>query len=65
MTSKLSILAKGLQLNPLPPAQGRDSSVPHKNRINVKLTKAEKRLAIQNALRYFPSHLHDVRPRPQ
>ena len=60
MSNPLLILRNGLPLNPLPPPQSRDNSVPHKNRINISLLIEEKKLAVKNALRYFPSNLHEV-----
>jgi urocanate hydratase len=42
----------------LPAAQPYDTSVNHAPRRKDILTPAEKRLAVKNALRYFPEHLH-------
>eukprot|EP01096_Ripella_sp_DP13-Kostka_P001155 TRINITY_DN11390_c0_g1_i1.p1 TRINITY_DN11390_c0_g1~~TRINITY_DN11390_c0_g1_i1.p1 ORF type:complete len:697 (-),score=291.55 TRINITY_DN11390_c0_g1_i1:33-2066(-) len=57
----LASLARGIPLEPLPerPA-GLDASVPHAPKRTGSLSVKEKKLAIANALRYFPSHLHAV-----
>ena len=44
----------------LPQPQGRDPKVPHAPSRNPQLTPEEERLAIQNALRYFPPEWHEV-----
>ena len=44
----------------LPPHPGRDASVSHAPRRKDILTDAEKRLALRNALRYFPRELHSA-----
>lgn len=44
----------------LPASKPRDSSVNHAPNRKQILNAAEKRLAIVNALRYFPKHLHEV-----
>jgi len=53
-------LTRGLPLDPMPPpAVGPlDPSVPHAPVRTPGLTTAEKRLAVRNALRYFPTRLH-------
>eukprot|EP01094_Clydonella_sp_ATCC50884_P025044 TRINITY_DN6431_c0_g1_i6.p1 TRINITY_DN6431_c0_g1~~TRINITY_DN6431_c0_g1_i6.p1 ORF type:complete len:606 (+),score=138.36 TRINITY_DN6431_c0_g1_i6:113-1930(+) len=56
--AQLSSLALGLPLDPLPPPQSPDPSVPHAPARTARLSPKEKRLALANALRYFPSHLH-------
>eukprot|EP01133_Synstelium_polycarpum_P010212 gene10212-11898_t len=57
---KLAILANGLVFDPLPEHPGIDKSVPHAPGRPVVLDESEKRLAIKNALRYFPASLHSV-----
>ena len=42
----------------LPPFQPYDTTINHAPRRKDILSKAEKRLALRNALRYFPKHLH-------
>lgn len=42
----------------LPPSSSYDSSINHAPKRKHNLTLDEKRLAVKNALRYFPSHLH-------
>lgn len=44
----------------LPPAQPLDPQISHAPKRKAILTPAEKRLALQNALRYFPAHQHAV-----
>lgn len=45
----------------LPPYNGRDESVQHAPVRNIEiLTPADRRLALANALRYFPEHLHEA-----
>ena len=56
----LSTLARGLQLDPLPPPSTYDASAPHAPRRPITLSVEQKRLALKNALRYFPSELHSV-----
>eukprot|EP00731_Ephydatia_muelleri_P002106 Em0001g2106a len=47
-------LCGGIPLDPLPPTRPRDPSVPHAPVRVPKLTPEEKKLALGNALRYFP-----------
>ncbi|GAA6071584.1 urocanate hydratase [Tachysurus ichikawai] len=54
----LKELCRGLPLDPLPPNHGRDPDVPHAPIRTPNLTAEEKRLALRNALRYFPQALH-------
>lgn len=56
----LTALARGLPLDPLPPAVlERDASVPHAPKRPYRPASAdEEQLAVANALRYFPPHLH-------
>ena len=53
-------LPRGLPktLAELPEAPPRDSSVPHAPKFRVKLNVRETKLALRNALRYFPAELH-------
>lgn len=44
----------------LPPQKPIPTDVSHAPKRNMPLTKTEQKLAIQNALRYFPAHLHQV-----
>nr|XP_055069705.1 urocanate hydratase [Misgurnus anguillicaudatus] len=56
--SSLKEICAGLPLDPLPPNRGRDPSVPHAPVRTPNLTATEERLALKNALRYFPHALH-------
>ncbi|XP_068109174.1 urocanate hydratase [Hyperolius riggenbachi] len=51
-------LCAGLPLHPLPPHRGRDDSVPHAPVRRTPLSKQEEKLALENALRYFPPEHH-------
>uniref|UniRef100_A0A7N8XT01 urocanate hydratase n=1 Tax=Mastacembelus armatus TaxID=205130 RepID=A0A7N8XT01_9TELE len=51
-------ICSGLPLDPLPPNRGRDPSVPHAPVRTPNLTAEEERLALRNALRYFPPSHH-------
>uniref|UniRef100_A0A1I7YYP1 Urocanate hydratase n=1 Tax=Steinernema glaseri TaxID=37863 RepID=A0A1I7YYP1_9BILA len=55
-------LVSGNIFNPLPeyPTDQRSVNVPHAPKRNVPLTLEEKKLAVRNALRYVPSHLHGL-----
>eukprot|EP00299_Pterocystis_sp_00344_P018236 c9109_g1_i1.p1 GENE.c9109_g1_i1~~c9109_g1_i1.p1 ORF type:complete len:688 (+),score=181.85 c9109_g1_i1:1-2064(+) len=60
--SFLADLALGLPAT-LPPHPGFDSTIPHAPRRPIKLSKDQTKLALQNALRYFPPHQHaDLAP---
>nr|XP_033781705.1 urocanate hydratase [Geotrypetes seraphini] len=54
----LKELCKGLPLDSLPENRGRDSRVPHAPAKTPKLSPEEKKLALQNSLRYFPPKFH-------
>jgi len=54
----VSSLLTGIQTNPLPPPVTRDPNIAHAPYRNHNLTKAEKKLAVKNALRYFPAETH-------
>uniref|UniRef100_A0A672YZZ7 Urocanate hydratase n=1 Tax=Sphaeramia orbicularis TaxID=375764 RepID=A0A672YZZ7_9TELE len=56
--STLKEICSGLPLDPLPPNRGRDPSVPHAPIRTPNLTAEDERLALRNALRYFPPSLH-------
>ncbi|CAF1242666.1 unnamed protein product [Rotaria sp. Silwood1] len=54
----LNKLCSGLPLNPLPsPKKTRNTNVPHAPDRKPSLTDKERKLAIKNALRYFPSNI--------
>uniref|UniRef100_A0A672YZY7 Urocanate hydratase n=1 Tax=Sphaeramia orbicularis TaxID=375764 RepID=A0A672YZY7_9TELE len=56
--STLKEICSGLPLDPLPPNRGQDPSVPHAPIRTPNLTAEDERLALRNALRYFPPSLH-------
>jgi len=56
----LTSLRLGLVVDPLPEHPGWDTDVPHAPVRTPQLTASEKRLALQNALRYFPPSTHQV-----
>ncbi|XP_066472887.1 urocanate hydratase [Tiliqua scincoides] len=56
----LKEICGGLPLDPLPMNRGRKSGIPHAPVRTPNLTADEEKLALQNALRYFPSDLHKV-----
>lgn len=58
--ASLKDLCCSLPVDPLPPPRERDNSVPHAPVRTVNLTADERRLALQNALRYFPHTCHCV-----
>ena len=60
MTQTINDLSKGLPIDPIPDFKGRDESVIHAPIRSANLTPEERRLAITNALRYFPSKLHSI-----
>jgi urocanate hydratase len=47
-----------LQLDPLPELLTRSTNLPHTPKRSPNLSEDEKKLAVKNALRYFPQHLH-------
>ncbi|XP_012941651.1 urocanate hydratase [Aplysia californica] len=55
----LKDLCSGIPVDPLPEPRPRDDSVAHAPIRMLDLTREEERLAVQNALRYFPSHCHE------
>jgi urocanate hydratase len=55
----LQILATGIP-STLPKHPARDNTVPHAPKRNPKLTTEELKLAISNALRYFPTEWHET-----
>ncbi|KAG2471466.1 HUTU hydratase, partial [Polypterus senegalus] len=56
----LKELCAGLPVNPLPPNRGRDSRVPHAPVRTPNLNPQEQKVALRNALRYFPPGTHAV-----
>ncbi|KAK7101954.1 urocanate hydratase-like [Littorina saxatilis] len=56
--STLKEVCAGLPLDPLPPPSLRDNDVPHAPVRTPDLTPEEQRLALENALRYFPPDTH-------
>ncbi|XP_013065223.2 urocanate hydratase-like isoform X2 [Biomphalaria glabrata] len=56
----LKELCGGLPLDPLPELQPRDPNVPHAPIRVQELTHEEEKLAVQNALRYFPARFHEL-----
>ncbi|XP_065605421.1 urocanate hydratase isoform X2 [Cyrtonyx montezumae] len=52
--ASLKEICRGLPLNPLPENRGRRKGIPHAPVRNPNLTAQEKKLALRNALRYFP-----------
>ncbi|VEL09043.1 unnamed protein product [Protopolystoma xenopodis] len=56
--SDLSVLANGLQFDPLPSPRPLDPSLSHAPKLNHELTPEESVQAVVNALRYFPNRLH-------
>ncbi|KAI1234481.1 hypothetical protein IHE44_0003534, partial [Lamprotornis superbus] len=56
MTS-LKEICRGLPLNPLPENKGRRKGIPHAPVRTPNLTAEEKKLALRNALRYFPPEI--------
>ena len=53
-------LFSGLQTNPLPPARKRNPNIAHAPYRTHNLSKDEKKLAVKNALRYFPPETHKI-----
>ena len=53
-------LKNGIPLSPLPTLASTDSSVPHAPKRPVKLSSDDFKLAVKNALRYFPVEHHAV-----
>lgn len=56
--SELRKLCEGLPLSPMPDRKPRDNSIPHAPVRTTSLTAHEEKLALQNALRYFPPETH-------
>ena len=56
----ISTLALGIPMFPLPDPPARDAAVPHAPVFQVKLSPSNFKLALRNALRYFPKELHSV-----
>lgn len=60
MNKDLVSLCRGLPLSPMPQNLGPTQSIAHASKKNVNLNRAERELAVSNALRYFPSNLHKL-----
>ncbi|KAG1679867.1 Urocanate hydratase [Nymphon striatum] len=58
MPSPLDNLCEGLPLDPLPEKKVRDETVAHAPIRTTHLTPEEEKIALRNALRYFPSEHH-------
>ena len=58
--SKIKSLLSGIQTNPLPPYKKRNGNIAHAPYRTHNLSVEEKKLAVKNALRYFPQHTHAV-----
>lgn len=56
--SSLKEIVSGLPLDPLPPKRVRDESIVHAPKRKLNLSIQDQKLAIQNALRYFPPAHH-------
>lgn len=56
----LTCLSQGIPLDPLPGPKTRDTSLPHAPPFNLDLSSDEKKLAVSNALRYFPPQVHKI-----
>lgn len=58
--AKVRSLLSGLQTAPLPPLKKRDPSIAHAPYRTHNLTKQDKKQAVKNALRYFPTETHEI-----
>ncbi|XP_052781562.1 urocanate hydratase-like [Mya arenaria] len=58
--SSLKEICEGIPTNPLPPRREREENVPHAPVRTPGLTRDEERLALRNALRYFPPSVHET-----
>nr|XP_060622193.1 urocanate hydratase isoform X1 [Anolis sagrei ordinatus] len=58
--STLKEICGGLPLYPIPENRGRTAGIPHAPVRTPNLTVQEKKLALKNALRYFPADLHEL-----
>ncbi|XP_057368974.1 urocanate hydratase-like [Daphnia carinata] len=56
--STLDELCSNLPVDPLPPARKRNAAIPHAPVRNHRLNPTEQKLAVRNALRYFPPATH-------
>ncbi len=54
----LKELCSGLPLDPLPENLGPTKNIAHAARRPINLNSSERKLALQNSLRYFPARLH-------
>ncbi|KAF4513808.1 UNVERIFIED_CONTAM: hypothetical protein B566_EDAN015871 [Ephemera danica] len=57
--SSLQELSQGLLVDPLPPPRQRDEKLPHAPVRTHGLSRDDQKLAIKNALRYFPANTHE------
>jgi urocanate hydratase len=53
-------LTKGIPIQPLPNIPLYDNSIPHAPKRPYIFNEKEFKLSIQNALRYFPTDLHEI-----
>eukprot|EP01029_Cantina_marsupialis_P008699 TRINITY_DN2047_c0_g1_i2.p1 TRINITY_DN2047_c0_g1~~TRINITY_DN2047_c0_g1_i2.p1 ORF type:complete len:570 (+),score=168.45 TRINITY_DN2047_c0_g1_i2:131-1840(+) len=60
VANQLKHLGDGIIVDPMPEKLDLDMSVPHAPKRSVKLTDKEFKLALKNALRYFPETVHNV-----
>ncbi|XP_068763452.1 urocanate hydratase isoform X2 [Struthio camelus] len=58
--ASLKEICRGLPLHPLPENRGRRKGVPHAPVRTPNLTAQEKKLALRNALRYFPPEIQKI-----
>ncbi|OQV25186.1 Urocanate hydratase [Hypsibius exemplaris] len=54
----LRVFQRGIPVDPLPEWQPRDEFLPHAPVRTHNLSEDDQKLAVRNALRYFPEHLH-------
>ncbi|KAM4021952.1 urocanate hydratase isoform 1-T1 [Anomaloglossus baeobatrachus] len=58
MMISLQELCAGIPLHPLPPNRGKDDTIPHAPIRTPQLSPQDEKLALENALRYFPHEHH-------
>ncbi|KAL4226707.1 Urocanate hydratase [Mactra antiquata] len=58
--SSLKDICEGIPTDPLPSSRHRNEAVPHAPVRTPNLTRDEQRLALRNALRYFPQSVHET-----
>ena len=59
-SASINSLFTGLQTDPLPASKTRDPNIAHAPFRTHGLSGEEKKLAVRNALRYFPANTHKV-----